>query len=231
LAAALVAWLAGVLLAQVVAAGPASAHAELVASTPGNGERLVEAPDEVVLEFTESVGLLAGGLQLLDADGNRVDTPQPVAEGTTVRWAMPANLGDGAYLVNWRVVSGDSHPVAGAFSFGVGVAPQVVNQTPIVTAAPWPITGARLAGYLGFTLIAGVITFTSLCWPGGRGQKRMQTLLRAGLAIAAASTVLGLLLHGPYATGQPLTRLAAVDLLAETSHTGFGAWTQLRLYL
>ena len=44
-----------------------------------------------------------------------------------LRIALPADLPDGVYTVNWRVVSeADGHATAGAFSFGVNVAPGTV---------------------------------------------------------------------------------------------------------
>ena len=54
----------GGLLAAVFAvllASPASAHAELVASTPANGARLDRAPAKVEMRFTEAVNLIPGG--------------------------------------------------------------------------------------------------------------------------------------------------------------------------
>ena len=223
----LLAWLITVLVAQVSAAGPAAAHAELVASTPANGEQLREAPPEVALQFTEPVALVEGGLQLLDVEGQQLDAPPPVLAGSTVRWPMPTQLPDGAYVVSWRVVSGDGHPVSGAFAFGIGVAPDAVASA--APTVPWPVTTARVGGYLGFALIAGAVAFTWVCWPTGRGHRRMRTLLRSAAAIAVASTILGLLLQGPYAAGQPLTRLFDPALVGDTADTSYGAWTALRL--
>jgi copper transport protein len=169
-------------------------------------------------------------MQLLDAQAQPVATSEPVVEGTTVRWSMPPGLADGSYLVTWRVISGDSHPVSGAFSFGIGVVPDAATATQ-PAAVPWPVTGARLSGYLGFTLVVGVVGFTSLCWLPGRRRARMRKLLGAGLITAVGSTILWLLLQGPYVAGEPLSRLLDRELLAATSHSSFGAWTQLRLYL
>jgi copper transport protein len=203
----------------------------LAESSPANGQRLNSAPSQVTLRFTESVRLVEGGLELLDATGNPVAAPEPAVEGATVRWPMPEALADGSYLVNWRVISGDGHPVSGAFSFGVGVTPSPVDSDPATTSTPWQVTLTRLAGYLGFVCVAGVVSFAILCWPGGRRNRRIYGLLRVGLVVAIAATVVGLLLHGPYAAGEPLTRLFDRTLVAETAHTGFGSWSELRVLL
>jgi copper transport protein len=221
-------------LGQLIGAGPAAAHAELVDSTPENGARLNQAPDQVALEFTESIGLIDEGIRLLDADGQAVETPDPIADGSTVRWEMPVDLPDGAYLVNWRVLSGDSHPVAGAFSFGVGddvTVEPVVADAPAAFDAPWPVIVARFGGYLGFTVLTGAIVFALACWKPARDHSRTQTLLRTGFVVALLSTILGLLLQGPYAAGQPLTRLFDRALVSEATNSVFGAWTQIRVYV
>ena len=74
------------------------------------------------MTFTESVNLLQDGIRLMDSVGATVPTPDPVVDGHTVTWPMPEDLADGSYTVTWKLVSSDGHPVAGAFSFGVGAA-------------------------------------------------------------------------------------------------------------
>ncbi|QBX55302.1 hypothetical protein EXE58_07435 [Nocardioides seonyuensis] len=232
--AALLAALAVLTLAQVVAAGPATAHAELVSTNPLNGAQLADAPGEVVLEFTESVALLDDGIRLLGAGGDAVPTPAPVTDGSTVRWAMPRDLPDGAYVVSWRVVSGDSHPVTGAFSFGVGegvtVNPVEAEQGPAVDA-PVQVVAARFVGYLGFVLVTGAVVFALCCWRPARRHPRTHVLLRTGLVLAATAAVLALLFQGPYVTARPLSDLFDRALLSETTHSSFGAWTQVRLFI
>ena len=104
-------------------ASPGSAHAELVKTTPANGQRLETAPAKVTLAFSESVNLLEDGISLLNSHGATVSTPDPTVDGHTVTWPMPKHLRNGPYVVTWRVISSDGHPVDGASSFGVGTAP------------------------------------------------------------------------------------------------------------
>jgi copper transport protein len=220
------------LLAQILLAGPASAHAELIATTPRNGQRLASAPSEVTLRFTESVGIVAGGLRLIDSDtGEQVETPAPHAAGDSIRWPMPPDLPDGAYLVSWRVISADSHPVAGAFSFGVGADATPVADETTVSGAPWQMSVAKWFGYLAFALIAGIVALACLCWPEGRRERRVDVLLRSGLVAAIMATVLLLLLQGPYEAGVSYLRLFDPDLLSQVAHSDFGPWIELRALL
>ena len=107
-------------------ASPAAAHADLRNITPANGAQLDRPPTAVQLTFTESVNLVDGGIRLVDGVGATVPTSDPTVEGHTVNWPMPADLPEGAYVVTWRVVSSDGHPISGASCFGVGTAAATV---------------------------------------------------------------------------------------------------------
>src|SRR3954452_4391205 len=104
-AAGLLLGLFGVLLA----AAPASAHAALVASDPGNGTIVPDAPNKVTLTFTESVQLVTGKVQVLGPDGSRADQAEPTVDGGTLTIPLRAGGGRGTYLVSYRVISADSH--------------------------------------------------------------------------------------------------------------------------
>jgi copper transport protein len=211
------------LLMVVLPAGPASAHSELVSSTPADGAVLAHAPREVRMDFTEGISLVDGGLTLLDADGAAVRTPTPTAAGRTITWPMPPQLPDGTYLVNWRVVSADGHPVAGAFAFGVGAVtrPVAVSGASPATTAPSPVVLVRWAGYVAFALVVGVILFVTWCAPGSR-HPVLQVLARVGLVGGVLTTTAGVLVQGPYATGAGWGAVLDPDLLAQTVASPFG---------
>jgi copper transport protein len=221
----------------VLSVSPAAAHAELVRSTPANGERVEVAPTEVRLTFTESVNLLDRGITLIDRVGVEVPTPDPVVDGHTVTWPMPADLPDGRYTVSWRVVSSDGHPVAGAFSFGVGAAAEAfgvavpASTGPPATTAPWPVVTARQDGYQAFALVAGVAAFVMWCSAGSGTDRRLQLLVRCGLVGGLLATVAGLLVQGPYVAGLGMSELFDPQLVRETLSTTFGIAMVWRLGL
>ncbi len=134
LAAVVLALTAALLVALVALASPAAAHAELVGTTPADGERLEHAPQQVTLEFTEQVTLIAGGIELLDERGEPVRTSDPHVMGRQVMLPLPDGLPRGGCVVSWRVVSADTHPVAGAFTFGVAAPP--VSATAVGRRTP-----------------------------------------------------------------------------------------------
>ena len=54
-------------------------------------------------------------------------TSDPTVDRNSVNWPMPTDLPKGAYVVTWRVVSSDEHPISGASSFGSRAAAAVVQ--------------------------------------------------------------------------------------------------------
>src|SRR3954470_15781008 len=109
-------FLAALLAAGLLRLSPAArARAVLVASEPADGARLDAAPSELVLHFDEPVTPLA--LRVVGPAVGEVTLPP---QGAVLRVTLSAGLGEGIHVVSWRVVSADGHPVAGAFTFGVG---------------------------------------------------------------------------------------------------------------
>lgn len=112
----------GLLLA---GAGPVSAHAALTGSDPQQGAVVDKAPTQVSLTFSEGVALSNDSLRVLDPKGKRIDRGDPAGvSGTTYAVKLHSGLPDGTYTVTYQVVSEDSHPVAGAYTFSIGAPSQ-----------------------------------------------------------------------------------------------------------
>lgn len=123
-----------VALAFLLNAGAAWPHASLVSSMPADGAGLPAPPAAAVLQFDEPVSVLA--VRLLDDTGAALELGTPRAEGQAIRVELPRQLRGGTYLLSYRVVSADSHPVAGAIAFAIGSAPSPVHAEPPAGASP-----------------------------------------------------------------------------------------------
>ena len=222
--------LTGWLALGVATAGPAAAHAELVSTDPGEGARLPEVPGQVTLRFSEGVSLGAGYLRVLGAGGERVDTGAASVDGDTVTVALRGDLPDASYVVTYRIVSADSHPISGAYAFVVGDdeladAGAVAGDPdvdPFVAAA---LPASRALGFAGLAAGLGVPAFLVLCWPAGWASARMRRLTTVGLATVAGAAVLTFLLQGPYAAGVGPGSLLDPALLSTTGGSAFGLTT------
>ncbi|HEY0126072.1 MAG TPA: FixH family protein [Blastococcus sp.] len=223
--------LAGWLAGGVGTAPPASAHATLVSTDPGEGGRLDSVPAEVTLEFSEGVTLGAGYARVLGADGERVDTGAAAVEGSLLTIPLQDGLGEDGYLVTYRVVSADSHPISGAYSFVVGDGELVPaagtgaeDLTDPVVAAVLP--ASRWLGFAGLALAVGVPVLVLLCWPGGWASDRLRRLATWGAAAVAVSALLSFVLQGPYTAGSGLGSALDPSLLSATG-SSVGGWTLL----
>ncbi|MFE5141969.1 copper resistance CopC/CopD family protein [Streptomyces fagopyri] len=184
--------------------GGASAHAALTGADPQDGSVLKTAPRQVTLTFTESIGLLDDSFRVLDPGNRRVHTGEPGhADGRsdTARVTLPKGLGTGTFTVAWRVVSADSHPVSGAFTFSIGKPSATVAPVPVdpagdrVSATLYDV--ARYFAYGGLALLIGAAAFVLVCgFPGP-----VRRLLLAGWWTLFLSTFALLLLRGPYERG------------------------------
>ncbi|MFF7967139.1 copper resistance CopC/CopD family protein [Streptomyces sp. NPDC007903] len=186
-------------------ASPASAHAALRATDPEDGSVLQRAPRTLTLTYTESVGLLADSFRVYDPENHRLRTgPADHAPGRadTVRVPLPARMAKGTYVVAWRVVSADSHPVSGALTFSVG------ERTATTATAPGQTENgtttslyniARYLAYLAVALLLGAATFVAYCRPPQR--TALRPLFVIGTVTLLGSTLALILLRGPYEEG------------------------------
>ncbi len=167
-----------VVAALMLAAASAAAHAVLLDRAPAEGAELSAAPTRLLLRFDEPVTPVA--LRLIDADGHVLAGPGGVVgQDETLRLDLPT-LEKGRYLVSYRVISADSHPVGGSYVFSVGVAGGAVAAP---EASPgWTVASVLLrALLLGFSLTAAGSAF----WPTTRQQRRRAN----GIALLAALMV------------------------------------------
>ncbi|MFJ4423385.1 copper resistance CopC/CopD family protein [Streptomyces bobili] len=195
-----------VLLLLLGGAGQASAHAALRGADPADGAVLKTAPRSITLTFTESVGLIDDTFRVFDPGNGRVETGEAQhvdGRSDTARVTLPAKLGTGTFTVAWRVVSADSHPIAGAFTFSVGAPSATLATVPSGPVEDPAVAGLhKLGRYLAYgaaALLIGTAAFVALCRPPD--VRPLRGLLVAGWWTFTASTVLLLLLRAPYETG------------------------------
>jgi copper transport protein len=223
------------ILAVIVVAAPAWGHATLQSSNPVTSAILKKSPSNVRLRFSEAVTTLPGSLEVYGPDGRRVDDgaiDHPGGNGFRVSVGVDGHQ-RGTYLVSWRVISADSHPVSGAFTFSVGkrsAAPttSAAQTDPTVAAA---LGASRWLGYVGATLAIGGVAFLVICWPQGWSSARARRMVGWGFIAMTISTLSGLVLKGPYDAALGLTEITHAGLLREVLDTTYGGALLERLAL
>ncbi|MGV9241455.1 copper resistance CopC family protein, partial [Streptomyces nigra] len=223
----------GLLLA---GAGPVSAHAALTGSDPRQGAVVDKAPQQVSLTFSEKVALADDSLRVLDPKGKRVDRGDPAGTGgTTYSVKLHSGLPDGTYTVTYQVVSEDSHPVAGAYTFSIG-APSKTSVSVDDQAAGGGVVGVlygfgRYVSYAGFIVLVGGAAFVLGCWRGGTAVRSMQRLVVSGWLALTAATLGLLLVRGSYTGSGKVGDIFDLDLLGQVLQTKTGAALVSRLLL
>jgi methionine-rich copper-binding protein CopC len=127
-AAAAVVLTVGALLALVVTAPAASAHAVLVSSNPPSGATLAHPPSTVSLTFDENVRAPAF-VVVTGPGGVRVDDREAQILDATVTARLKPTAPAGAYTVAYRVVSSDGHPVEGQLTYMVTTGAPATGST------------------------------------------------------------------------------------------------------
>jgi copper transport protein len=225
----------------LAAAAPAGAHAELDRSDPAADAALDEGPDEVVLRFTEGVRASPGAIRVFDRRGERVDEGDlSRPEGDRTAAVTLPELGEGGYVVTWRVVSADSHPVSGGFTFRVGSSTEAVDADLVgellaAEGGSSTVGGAyaavRFLAFAGLIVLVGGVTFLVVVWPEGARLTGPGRAVWAAWGVAAGATVVGIGLQGAYEAGLELSAAARPSVIGDVLGTRFGTAWLLRLGL
>ena len=174
----------------------ASAHAYLIKTVPAASVVLNAAPASVQLTYDEAVEPRFAIISVTDKDASS-ETTGPVSRSPsnpdTLLVPLRPHLPEGWYLVYWRAISVDGHPVQGAFTFAVGPnpgpAPQFViphvgqsATTPSLVVARWLVLLSAMSaiGLLAIRL--------AIARPAIRGVKG-SSLRDVSVAFGIASTL------------------------------------------
>jgi copper resistance protein C len=109
--------------AMLISAGPsAQAHAFLDHASPAVGSSVPAAPSAVTLWFTQNLEPAFSAVTVTNQAGQRVDLGNvqvPPGKPDELQVGLKP-LTPGTYTVSWHVVSVDTHPTQGTFTFQVG---------------------------------------------------------------------------------------------------------------
>jgi copper transport protein len=116
---------AAVAVAALALPASAWAHAALLRTVPEASRTVNAAPPQVRLTYSEPVEPRFAIVSVTDSNGRQVTSGTPAsAPGSPQTLVTPLkHVPEGWYLVFWRVISADGHPVRGAFTFAVGPNP------------------------------------------------------------------------------------------------------------
>ncbi|MDR3533320.1 MAG: copper resistance protein CopC [Rhodopila sp.] len=208
--------------------GATAAHAVLKDHFPATDASLSVAPSEVRLVFNEMVTPVVA--RVLDAGGHPVSDADAVFEtDTTVHVRLPPALVPGSYVVSYRVISADSHPVGGSFVFAFGVAAPDGGLAQRLGGASdsqaWPMIAAilRAAFYGTFLIAAGGGLFLAFIDRRPTAAHADRGLVLGTSLAAALLLVLLVGIEGGFAAGVSLAGLLDPAVWRVGMHTTLGS--------
>ena len=156
------------LAAALAAPTAAWAHAALLRTVPSASGTVNRPPTEVALTYSEAVEPRFAIISVTDAAAHQETTGPPHrAPANPDTLVVPLRqIPQGWYLVYWRAISVDGHPVRGAFTFAVGPnpgpAPQFVIPSISETAATPRLVAARWIAFLSAMGAVGLFVLRML---------------------------------------------------------------------
>ncbi len=221
-------------------ASAAFAHAQLLGTSPTSGAVLLSPPSQVVLTFGEAVQAPPTAIEIFSADGQQLRTGpvgHPSGRPDQVAATLPPSL-RGTYIVSWRVISADTHPVQGAFTFSVGAASAggglgALEQHLLAARHPSRALGAFTGALRTLILLAVLVTVGAVAllvrWPSGLERPEMLVLLVGGAVLTALASIEAVFVQGPYDAGKPLGYAFRSNVLSPVLHSSFGTGAAVRI--
>lgn len=210
-------------------AAPAFAHALIRSTTPADGEAVQTSPEAVTLEFNEPVTMAPGGVRVFNSEGARVDQADATSTDTAASVTLQPDLEDGTYVVSWRAVSTDAHPVHGAFVFTVGegeaddaVIAQILEGTSD-TGMQVAAALLRFLQYAAGLLAAGGAFF--LIWIHDRNADDRPALVRVvsvATMVLGVVTIVGIGVQAALVTGLGVGAMADPTALGDVMASSYG---------
>ncbi|MED7922702.1 copper resistance protein CopC [Nonomuraea sp. LP-02] len=191
----------------------AQAHNVLVGSDPRDGATLTAAPGRVTLVFDQAVRQGYAQIGVTGADGSSWADGDAVVAAERVSVKLKPLPGGGPYVVGYRILSADGHPVTGKLTFTLAPAgpasPAPADATSAATA-PNAAAASEAAGASGAAAEAAA--------NGGAGMAVVWIV--GALVLLAAGTAVALRRTPPPAPAAPGTPPPASAAPAASAPTG-----------
>jgi copper transport protein len=207
------------------------AHAALLRTNPQASGTVGTPPTHVTLTYDEAVAPRFAVISVTNARGQQQTTASPSAlpsDPDTI--AVPVRrLPEGWYLVYWRVISADGHPVRGAFTFAVGPnpgpAPQFVIPSLSEPATTPQLIGTRWLAFLSMMLAVGLFSMRAvIARPVAAVAAPALRVVSAAMAVAVAVALVAVPIYVLVATAgfaqRPWTDLGATVPVVRDSNLG-----------
>jgi copper transport protein len=193
-----------VFLSGMLVSGAALAHAELLDTTPSNGSVMASSPEEFLVIFSEPVSMIR--TQLIDGNREKVALDKANIIDNVLRFKPHSALQQGQYLLSFRVLSLDAHPVSGSVGFAIGNLPAPLPEFTQVDGTALTIARVNRTIYLLSILVSmGLVLFPLLFTLPDELESRRQIYLNLASVAGIVTAITGLGLWGVLLTEASLS--------------------------
>lgn len=115
----------------------ALAHTTLTESNPAEGEVLTEVPKSIELTFGTAIE--EGSTMELQGENSTYTFENISVSDNNLSGAVNEELGNGQYIIVWKIIGEDGHPIEGEIPFGIDAEPaaeEPVVEEPVAEEEP-----------------------------------------------------------------------------------------------
>ena len=197
------------------------AHAELLDTSPANGDVIETPPVELQVLFSEPVSVLK--LQLLNSERESVELENITNIDGEVRFKPVSPLRRGQYLLSFRVLSLDAHPISSSVGFAIGNLPAPLPEYSRVDTMVLALARINRTVHLSAILaVTGMVLFPLLFTFINELESKRQYLVNIAATVGLLTAVLGLGLWGVLLRETPIISLLEAESWSIAMSTSLG---------
>jgi len=160
----------------------ASAHTDLVSSSPGADEIVNASQESISITFSEPPLVEGAAIVVLNSTGEILDSPAPTLDGASLSIPWPVDLTPGQITVQWRATADDGHVLSDEFGFNYtaaaegGMAPgpsdsaapadPTTMETPVAIAMPLGTEDSAAEGNNNLVIGIAIVSLAGLVAAG-----------------------------------------------------------------
>jgi methionine-rich copper-binding protein CopC len=160
----------------------ASAHTDLVSSSPSADEIVNASQESISITFSEPPLVEGAAIVILNSTGETLDSPAPTLDGASLSIPWPADLTPGQITVQWRATADDGHVLSDEFGFNYtaaaegGMAPgpsdsaaptdPTATETPVAIAMPLATDDSAAEGNNNLVVGIAIVSLVGLVAAG-----------------------------------------------------------------
>jgi len=169
-------------LATFIPTTSASAHTDLVSSSPSADEIVNASQESISITFSEPPLVDGAAIVILNSTGETLDSPAPTLDGASLSIPWPADLTPGQITVQWRATADDGHVLSDEFGFNYtaaaegGMAPSPTDSamstepeasaTPEAVAMPLGVEDSAAEGNNNLVVGIAIVSLAGLVAAG-----------------------------------------------------------------